>query len=150
RFSGTVRMQSVDPVAVVAQRVSSDGSLADYRGFTAEEASTQVVLPVLNKNYGPFGGASGWNSWFRVLTFDGSVANVYVVYYSKAFPNGLFPPSPTSVDGQQTFRQWQNRQLPDGWVGSGVIVADRPVVVVANLESDVFEGDPVMLYNGVS
>lgn len=150
RFSGTVRMQSVEPVAVVAQRISDDGSLADYRGFTAEEASTQVVLPVLNKNYGPFGGNRGWNSWFRVLTFDGSQANVYVVYYSKAFPNGLFPPNPTTVNGQQTFRQWQNRQLPDGWVGSGVIVADRPVVVVANLESDVFEGDPVMLYNGVS
>lgn len=150
RFSGTVRMQSVEPVAVVAQRISDDGALADYRGFTSEEASTQVVLPVLNKNYGPFGGNRGWNSWFRVLTFDGSEANVYVVYYSKAFPNGLFPPGPTSVKGQQTFRQWQNRQLPDGWVGSGVIVADRPVVVVANLESDVFEGDPVMLYNGVS
>ena len=28
--------------------------------------------------------------------------------------------------------------------------ADRPVVVVANLESDVFDGDPVMLYSGVS
>jgi len=29
------------------------------------------------------------------------------------------------------------------------VVADRPVVVVANLESDVFVGDPVMLYNGI-
>lgn len=150
KFSGTVRMQSVEPVAVVAQRLSTDGSLADYRGFTAEEASRQVVLPVVNKNYGPFGGARGWNSWFRVLTFDGSTANVYVVYYSKAFPDGLRPPAPTVVRGQQTFRQWENRQLPDGWVGSAVIVADRPVVVVGNLESDVFKGDPVMLYNGVS
>ncbi|MGE3961023.1 MAG: hypothetical protein AB7F65_05015 [Dehalococcoidia bacterium] len=150
RFSGTVRMQSVEPVAVVAQRVSSDGSLADYRGFTAEEASTQVVLPVLNKNYGPFGGSRGWNSWFRVLTFDGSTARVYVIYYSRQFPDGLFPPAPLTVTGQQTFRQWDNRSLPDGWVGSAVVVSDRPIVVVANLESDVFEGDPVMLYNGVS
>lgn len=150
RFSGTVRMQSVEPVAVVAQRVSSDGSLADYRGFTSEEASTQVVLPVLNKNYGPFGGSRGWNSWFRALTFDGSTARVYVVYYSRQFPDGLFPPAPTTVQGALTVRQWENRSLPDGWVGSAVIVSDRPVVVVANLESDVFEGDPVMLYNGVS
>jgi len=150
RFSGTVRMQSVERIAVVAQRVSSDGSLADYRGFTAEEASTQVVLPVVNKNYGPFGGNRGWNSWFRVLTFDGSTARVYVIYYSKQFPDGLFPPAPQTVTGQQTFRQWENRGLPDGWVGSAVVVSDRPVVVVANLESDVFEGDPVMLYNGVS
>lgn len=150
RFSGTVRMQAVERVSVVAQRVSADGSLADYRGFTAEEASTQVVLPVLNKNYGPFGGNRGWNSWFRVLTFDGSVARVYVVYYSRQFPDGLFPPTPTTVSGQMTFRQWENTKLPDGWVGSAVVVSDRPVVVVANLESDVFEGDPVMLYNGVS
>ncbi len=150
RFSGTVRMQSVEPVAVVAQRVSNDGSLADYRGFTAEEASTQVVLPVVNKNYGPFGGSKGWNSWFRVLTFDGSTARVYVIYYSKQFPDGLFPPAPQTVVGQLTFRQWENRSLPDGWVGSAVVVSDRPVVVVANLESDVFNGDPVMLYNGVS
>ena len=149
-FSGTVRMQSVDTVGVVVQRISSDGSLADYRGLTAEEASTQVVLPVVNKNYGPFGGSQGWNSWFRVLTFDGGDANVYVVYYSQQFPDGLIPGAPSTVRGTLTVRQWENRQLPNGWVGSAVIVSDRPVVVVANLESDVFKGDPVMLYNGVS
>lgn len=149
-FYGTVRMQAASPIAVVVQRASSDGSLADYRGFTADEASRQVVMPVMNKNYGPFGGGRGWNSWFRVQTWDGSAANVYVIYYSSRFPDGLFPPAPTVVRGAQTFRQWENRQLPDGWVGSAVVVADRPIVVVANLESDVFEGDPVMLYNGVA
>ncbi len=35
-------------------------------------------------------------------------------------------------------------------MGSAVIVSDRPIVVVADLRSDVFEGDPEMLYNGVS
>ena len=149
-FFGTVRMESVDPIAVVAQRLSPDGAFADYRGFTAEEASRQVVLPVLNKNFGPWGDLKGWNSWFRVLTFDGSVAHVTVVYYSKQFPDGLFPNGAARVDGQRTFVQWEHPVLPDGWVGSAVIVADRPVVVVANLESDVFGGDPVMLYNGVS
>ena len=54
------------------------------------------------------------------------------------------------MERQRTFRQWENRKLPDGWVGSAIVVSDRPVVVVVNLESDVFEGDPVMLYNGVS
>lgn len=149
RFFGTVRMQAIEPIAVVAQRISATGELADYRGFTAEEASRQVVLPVLNRNYGPWGGTSGWNSWFRVLTFDGSVAHVRVVYYSRQFPNGLIS-DPVVVERERTFRQWEDPSLPDGWVGSAVIVADRPVVVVANLESDVFEGDPVMMYNGVS
>ncbi len=148
-FFGTVRMQAVNPIAVVVQRLSADGSLADYRGFSASEASTQVVLPVVDKNFGPFGGKKGWNSWFRVLAFDGSAANVYVVYYSAQFPRGLFPQSPILAAGGFTFRQNEDSRLPDGWVGSAVVVADRPVTVVANLQSDVFQGDPVMLYNGV-
>ena len=131
------------------QRLSADGSLADYRGFSASEASTQVVLPVVDKNFGPFAGKKGWNSWFRVLAFDGSAANVYVVYYSAQFPRGLFPQSPILAAGGFTFRQNEDSRLPDGWVGSAVVVADRPVTVVANLQSDVFQGDPVMLYNGV-
>ena len=54
------------------------------------------------------------------------------------------------VNGDKTFRQWEVTSLPDGWVGSAVIIADRPIVVLANLESDVFEGDPVMLYNAIT
>ena len=148
-FFGTVRIQAVEPIAVVVQRISAEGGLADYRGFTAEEASRNVLLPVLNKNFGPWGDAKGWNSWFRVLTFDGSVAHVRVIYFSKHFANNLVTPAVT-VEGQRTFRQWEEWRLPDGWVGSALVIADRPVVVVVNLESDVFGGDPVMLYNGVN
>lgn len=149
-FTGSVRIQAVEPITVVVQRVSSAGSLADYRGFTPSEASRQVVLPVVNKNYGPFGGRSGWNSSFRVASFDGSTTYAYIVYYSKQFPRGLFPDSPAPVEGSRTFRPLDERKLPDNWVGSVVIVSDRPIVVVADLKSDVFEGDPEMLYNGVS
>ncbi|MDE0476091.1 MAG: hypothetical protein OXI50_16180, partial [Gammaproteobacteria bacterium] len=92
---------------------------------------------------------NGWNSWFRVATFDGSEGSMHVMYFSKQFPNGLLSRL-IPLDGQRTVRQWEEGRLPDGWVGSGIIIADRPVVAVANLESDVFEGDPVMLYNGVS
>jgi len=150
-FLGTVRMDSTNPIAVVVQRISPNGAIADYRGFSAEEAARQVVLPVVNKNFGPWGDHVGWNSWFRVQTFDGSVAHVTIIYYSKEFPNGLFPTiGSIRIDGQKTFRQWEVSSLPDGWVGSAVIVADRPIVVLANLESDVFEGDPVMLYNAIT
>lgn len=148
-FQGTVRMQSTDPIAVVAQRMNMDGSLGDYRGFTTEEASREVVMPVLNKNYGPFGGSEGWNSSFRILTFDGSTAHVRVVYYSTEFPGGLVRDA-ISVDGTATVRQWEDGALPDGWVGSAIIISDQPVVAVVNLETDVFEGDRIMLYNSVS
>ena len=148
-FFGTVRMQSVQPIAVVGQRRSADGLLADYRGFTAQDASTRVVVPVTNKNFRPWLTGDGWNSWFRVLSFDGSVAGVSVIYFSKAFPTGLKAVIGQPVAGSRTFRQWEERQLPSDWVGSAVIISNRPVVVIANLESDSFEGDPVMLYNGV-
>ena len=148
-FFGTVRMQSVQPIAVVGQRRSPDGSLADYRGFTAQDASTRVVVPVTNKNFNPWLSGDGWNSWFRVLTFDGSVAGVSVIYFSKAFPTGLKAVVGRAVVGSRTFRQQDERQLPSDWVGAAVIIASRPIVVIANLESDSFEGDPVMLYNAV-
>ena len=148
-FFGSVRARATHPIAIVAQRLADDGALADYRGFTAEEAAREVVLPVLNKNFGPWGDFVGWNSWFRVATFDGSEGSMHVIYFSKQFPNGLHS-RVVRIDGQRTLRQWEERRLPDGWVGSAIVVADRPVVAVANLESDVFEGDPVMLYNGVS
>ena len=80
-----------------------------------------------------------------------SIGHVTVIYYSRQFPNGVYPSVPTvQVLRQRTFRQWEESRLPDGWVGTALIVADRPVVVVANLESDVFQGDPVLLYNGIS
>ena len=148
-FFGSVRARATHPIAIVAQRLADDGALADYRGFTAEEAAREVMLPVLNKNFGPWGDFVGWNSWFRVATFDGSEGSMHVIYFSKQFPNGLHS-RVVGIDGQRTLRQWEERRLPDGWVGSAIVVADRPVVAVANLESDVFEGDPVMLYNGVS
>ena len=149
-FKGIVRLIATEPIAVVGQRLGFDGSLGDFRGFTVEEASRQVLLPVVNKNFGPFGDAQGWNSWFRVASFDGTPAHVRVLYYSKGLPpNGLLT-DPTSISAQVTVRQWEDGRLPDRWVGSAIIIADRPVVVVANLESDVFRGDPVMLYNGVS
>lgn len=147
-FTGSVRIQAAQPVAIVAQRLGANGSFADYRGFTSEDASREVVLPVLNKNYGPFGGNSGWNSSFRVTTFDGSTANVRVIYYSRRFPSGLVA-NPVAVAGQRTFRQADYGPLPDGWVGSAILIADRPIVVAVNLESDVFRGDPSMLYGGV-
>ena len=148
-FFGSVRVHAAEPVSIVAQRISADGALADYRGFTAEEAAREVVLPVLNKNFGPWGGYRGWNSWVRLLAFDGGDARVRAIYYSSHFPNGLVSPL-LRADGPLTLRQWENHHLPDGWVGSAIIVADRPVVALANLESDVFEGDPAMIYNGVS
>ena len=42
-----MRARAAHPISIVAQRLSDDGALADYRGFTAEEAAREVMLPVL-------------------------------------------------------------------------------------------------------
>ena len=84
-----------------------------------------------------------------MVAFDGSRAPINVLYFSREFPTGRVSPA-FSVDHYRTMRQWDDATLPDGWVGGAVIIADRPIVAIANLESDVFQGDPVMLYNGIA
>jgi hypothetical protein len=147
-FSGSVRLQSVEPIAVLAQRSSSSGSFSDYRGFTVTEAARQVVLPVLDKNYGPFGDVRGWNSWFRVMSYDGSPAHVRVVYYSRSVPGGQLRDA-FSASGAVTVFQQTDGNLPDGWVGSAIVISDQPLIVLVGVENDVFQGDTSMLYNGV-
>ncbi len=147
-FVGSVRLQSIEPIAVIVQRSSSKGGFAEYRGFTVSEASRQVVLPVLNKNFGPFGGNQGWNSWFRVVSYDGSPAYVRVVYYSRQTGGGLLRDAINAANGV-TVWQSADGHLPDGWVGSAIVISDQPIIVLVGIDSDVFEGDSAMLYNGV-
>ena len=147
-FVGAVRLEAVNPIAVVVQRQSSAGGFSDYRGFTVGEASRQVVLPVLDKNFGPFGDTRGWNSWFRVASFDGSPAYVRVIYYARQSPTGQLR-DPVSAPGALTIFQSADGNLPDGWVGSAIVISDQPIIVLVGIESDVFQGDAAMLYNGV-
>ena len=39
--------------------------------------------------------------------------------------------------------------LPDGWVGSAIVISDQPIVVLVGVDSASFPGDTAMLYNGV-
>ena len=39
--------------------------------------------------------------------------------------------------------------LPNGFAGTAILESDRPIVALANLTTDVFTGDPDLLYNGV-
>ncbi len=147
-FTGSVRLQSIEPIAVYVQRASAAGGLADYRGFTVSEASRQVVLPILDKSFGPFGESTGWNSWFRVVSFDGSPSYVRVIYYSRQNPTGQLR-DPINAANGVTVLQNADRNLPEGWVGSAIVISDQPVIVLVGIESAVFKGDSAMLYNGV-
>ena len=148
-FSGSVQLQAVEPIAAIVQRASTQGAFSDYRGFTVVDASRSVVLPVLDKNYGAFGDSGGWNSWFRVVSFDGAPAFVRMVYFSKQFPNGQIREG-FSAAGAVTVFQGADGHLPDGWVGSAIVISDQPVIVLVGVENTVFQGDTAMLYNGAA
>ncbi len=108
------------------------------------------MLPVVNKNYGPFGDSTG----MELL-----VARPYLRWLNGARPRHLLleGSSRTAWSTGRSASMASRRSgsgrtadLPDGWVGSAIVVSDQPVVVVANVESEVFTGDRVLTYGGVS
>jgi hypothetical protein len=148
-FVGTARITSTQPIGVIASRGTRfDDNAVNYRGFRPEDGSRRVLLPVLNKNYGPVGAASGWNSWFRVLVADGGVANVRIRYLGLNIPGGETSYTVTA-NREFTVFQWMEANLPDGFAGTAILESDRPIVALANLTTDVFNGDTDMMYNGV-
>jgi hypothetical protein len=149
-FVGTAHLLSTEPIAVIVDRDTwMNESFTDDRGIRPEDGATRVLLPVLNKNYGPENGVgAGWNSWFRVMVADGGTANVTVTYYGLDIPGGSTSYT-VPVDREFTVFQF-NENLPDGFAGTAIISADRPIVALADIYTDSFVGDTDLLYNGVS
>jgi hypothetical protein len=150
-FVGTVRVTSNEPLGVIVNRGTSLGdTFTNYRGIRPQDGARRVLLPVLNKNYGSIpGAAAGWNSWFRVMVADGGRANVTVRYFGLDLPGGSVSYNVT-IDREFTVFQYLESMLPNGFAGTAIIESDRPIVALANLTTDVFAGDPDMLYNGIS
>ena len=143
-------MRASSLVPITALRKSSPDRRALYRGVRpSQDSGRRVLLPVLNKNFGPVAGqGSGWNSWFRVMVADGGVANVTVRYYGIDLPGGSVAYT-RQVNREFTVFQYLDDVLPSGFAGTAIIEADKPIVALANLTNDVFKGDPDLLYNGV-
>lgn len=149
-FVGTARLLSSQPIGVIVNRSSKYIDVfTNYRAFRPDEGGTRVLLPVLNKNYGPYNGRAGWNSWFRVMVADGGAANVTVTYYGLDLPGGQVSYT-MPVFREATVFQYNEWQLPDGFAGTAVLTSDRPIVALANLTTDVFYGDTDLLYNGIA
>jgi hypothetical protein len=149
-FVGTVRLSSSEPIGVIVDRATTMAdTFTDYRGLRPQDGARRVLLPVLNKNYGPVGPASGWNSWFRVMIADGGSANVTVRYYGLDLPGGSISYT-VPVNREFTVFQYLEERLPPGFAGTAIVESDKPLVAIANLFTDVFRGDPDLLYNGIS
>lgn len=148
-FVGTARLTSTQPIGVIVTRSTRFGDpFTNYRGFAPGDASTRVLLPVLNKNYGPYQGHAGWNSWFRVLVADGGTANVRIRYFGLDLPGGEQSYT-RQANREFTVFQFDEAFLPNGFAGTAIIESDRPIVVLGNIYTDVFTGDTDLLYNGI-
>lgn len=148
-FVGTARLQSTQPIGVIIDRGTRFGeTFTNYRGFRPEDGARRVLLPVLNKNYGPVPPAHGWNSWFRVLVADGGSANVHIRYLGLDLPGGEQSYT-IGVNREATVFQFNESMLPDGFAGTAILESDRPIVALADIYTDVFAGDDDLLYNGV-
>src|SRR5690606_5751908 len=143
------RLTSSEPLAVVVDRGTTlDQTFTNYRGIRPQDAAMRVLLPVLNKNYGAVPGEGfGWNSWFRVMVADGGTANVTVTYYGLDLPGGQASYT-REVDREFTVFQGEESFLPDGFAGTAIISADRPIVALATIYTDLSVGDNDMTYNG--
>jgi hypothetical protein len=149
-FVGTARLTSTQPIGVITSRGTRFGdTFTNYRGFRPADGANRVLLPVLNKNYGPYGDRHGWNSWFRVLVADGGSANVRIRYLGLDLPGGE---QSYTVQAFREFTvfQFQEPMLPDGFAGTAILESDRPIVALANIYTDVFAGDTDLTYNGIS
>jgi|CXWL01.1.fsa_nt_gi hypothetical protein len=148
-FVGTGRITSTQPVGVIVSRSTRFGdTFTNYRGQRPEDGANRVLLPVLNKSFGPFNGNRGWDSWFRVLVADGGEANVCIRYKGLDLPNGEAGYC-VRVFRETTVFQYLESFLPNGFAGTAILESDRPIVALANIYTDVFTGDTDLLYNGV-
>ena len=149
-FVGTARITSTQPIGVIVSRARATPTPSrTTAAFRPEDGATRVLLPVLNKNYGPYQGHAGWNSYFRVLVADGGEANVHIRYVGLDLPGGevvVRRPRRPRVHGRSSS---QESILPDGFAGTAILESDRPIVALANLSTDVFTGDTDLTYNGV-
>ncbi|HLF71122.1 MAG TPA: hypothetical protein VI759_03085 [Dehalococcoidia bacterium] len=150
-FVGTIRLESSQPLAVVVLRGTTlNETFTDYRGIRPADGSYRVLLPVLNKSFGPVAGVGdGWGSWFRVMVADGGYANVKVTYYGLDLEGGSAGYS-LAANREFTVFQYNEGILPNGFAGTAIIESDRPIVALANIFTDIFTGDDDVLYNGIS
>jgi hypothetical protein len=148
-FVGTAKLTSTQPIGVIVNRGTRFGeTFTNYRGFRPQDGATRVLLPVLNKNYGPYNGHMGWNSWFRVLVADGGSANVRIRYFGLDLPGGEQSYT-VSAFREFTVFQFNESFLPNGFAGTAILESDRPIVALGNIYTDVFTGDTDLTYNGI-
>jgi hypothetical protein len=145
------------PLAVIASTVTTKGpSHRAYSGImTADSTGSpgppyKVFLPLVYRTYGwhgPGGNLKGWNSWFQVQVADGSTAQITTTFYRD---NGSTANTqPATIAGSGGVYQYSNAALGAGYIGSALILSDKPIAVIATVTSDAYVGDADASYEGI-
>ncbi len=148
-FNGSVTLTSDQPIAATVMRRWIDDSresINAYTGIPLSRAGTTVWAPLLYRAPIIEGVDYNWQSWFQIQVADGGTANVQVTYYGDSLPGGSATFSHT-ITGVGLFDQRQDPRLPNGFVGSAVISADKPIAGVTLVHSDYFVGDSAAAYS---
>ena len=99
-----------------------------YLGFPSSQASTSVVVPLIENVY-----STGWGTTFSVQSVEGTPANLSMAYSGNKTP--LCNPCTYNMGANEsahTFVQGANDHVPAGFIGGVSITSDKPIVVIAD------------------
>lgn len=138
--------------------IAGDGDIwsgrrfASYNAFGIDKSGGQVILnsaiddvgeimmvPVVMKWHGE--GRDGYTSMFVQNLDPGRIAHVRVVYVGEGLPDGRLIRDLGAVATAKEVYHVLETGLPDGFIGSAFVIADRPIAVVAEYSrrgSDVY------------
>lgn len=139
-FLGALRIRAQGPVAMMAYgNEAFEGGVSAYRARGLDEAHARHVLPLLRK------GADG-RSVIALASAQDQAVNVTLSYREHAEGGGarfeqqlqLAPRGAAFVGlGDATWSTAQMAPVPEGFVGSAFVSADRPITVMAMERSEI-------------
>lgn len=165
-FVGAARVTSNQPVAVVLFRakMTTANSFVDEdlytaaNGVPAERATQSAKFPLIFRRAYQAGSADGYNSWVSVAVADGTSANVTInavndpTSGAPGCNNNFTSVATKQVQGSFIF--YQNLDAENGLTGNPAcfwggmtITADKPIIAIANVTTDLRPGDNDGTYN---
>jgi hypothetical protein len=150
-YYGAATITSSKKVVVVyniSNSAGGPGNFAEgYVGFPSTGAAKKVSVPLIESHY-----TSGWDTTFSVLSVDGTLANLSLVYSGNKTPTCNPCTATTSTSGSKTFNQGLSGDLhvPTGFIGGVTITSDKDIVVIADQNLTGATGDTAAGFPGLA
>ena len=131
-YYGAASVTSTKNIVIAYNEANSGGGPGNlqsgYLGFPASEASSSVVVPLVENLY-----STGWVTTFSVQSIDGTPANLTLTYSGNLTPlcNPCTYNMPAGVSAH-TFNQQSDGHVPQHFLGGVTINSNKPIVVIAD------------------